>query len=120
MPVTRISRRNFDQILGGSVKEEHDVVIKLYGSNCHLCHALKPQFVDISDEYPDIHFYALNMEEGEGLEKKYGFEGVPSICYVRTGGFRPTIRFMDDPNKPHKEMWFHPTAIRNFIDKNRS
>ena len=89
MPVSRINRRNFDPILGGKVDGEHEVVIKLYGSNCHLCHALKPEFVDISDEYGDILFYAFNMEEGEGLEKKWGFEGVPSICYVRTGGSVP-------------------------------
>jgi len=120
MSVTRINRRNLEQILGGKVAEEHQVIIKFYGSNCHLCHALKPQFVDISDEYEGLHFYAFNMEEGDGLEKKFGFEGVPSICYVKTGGFRPMIRFMDDPVKPHKEMWFHPVAIRKFIDKNRS
>jgi thiol-disulfide isomerase/thioredoxin len=120
MPVSRISRKNLDQILGGKVDGEHEVVIKLYGSNCHLCHALKPEFVDISDEYEGMHFYAFNMEEGQGLEKKHGFEGVPSICYVQTGGIRPRIRFMEDPEKPHKEMWFHPTAIRKFIDNNRN
>jgi thiol-disulfide isomerase/thioredoxin len=64
MPVSRINRRNLDQILGGKVDGEHEVVIKLYGSNCHLCHALKPKFVDISDEYEGVHFYAFNMEEG--------------------------------------------------------
>ena len=120
MTVSRINRKNLDQILGGQVVGTHQVVIKLYGSNCHLCHALKPQFVDISDDYDDIHFYAFNMEEGMGLEKKWGFSGVPSICYVRTGGVRPVVRFIEDPEKPHKETWFHPAEIRKFIDENRS
>ena len=120
MAVSRINRRNLDQILTGKVDGEHEVVIKLYGSNCHLCHALKPEFVDISDEYEGVHFYAFNMEDGEGLEKKWGFSGVPSICYVRTGGMRPRVRFMEDPQKPHEEMWFHPTGIRKFIDNNRN
>jgi thiol-disulfide isomerase/thioredoxin len=119
MPVSRINRKNLDQILNGQVPTNHEVVIKLYGSNCHLCHALKPEFVDISDEYDDILFYAFNMDEGQGLEKKWGFSGVPSICYVHTGGLRPRVRFMEDPAKPHKEMWFHPTGIRKFIDNNR-
>ena len=119
MAVTRINRKNLDQILGGKVDGEHEVVIKLYGSNCHLCHALKPKFVDLSEDYEDIHFYAFNMEDGDGLEKKYGFQGVPSICYVKTGGIRPKVRFMDDPKKPHGETWFEPTGIRIFINKNR-
>jgi thiol-disulfide isomerase/thioredoxin len=120
MTVSRINRKNLDQILGGKIDGKHEVVIKLYGSNCHLCHALKPEFVDISDEYGDIYFYAFNMEDGAGLEKKWGFSGVPSICYVRTGGLRPVVRFMEDPERPHKEMWFHPVEIKNFIDNNRN
>lgn len=119
MSVSRINRRNLDQILSGKVDGEHEVVIKLYGSNCHLCHALKPKFVELSEEYEGLHFYAFNMEDGAGLEKKYGFSGVPSICYVRTGGIRPQVRFMEDPAKPHKETWFDPAGIRIFIDKNR-
>jgi thiol-disulfide isomerase/thioredoxin len=119
MSVSRINRRNLDQILSGKVDGEHEVVIKLYGSNCHLCHALKSKFVELSEEYEGLHFYAFNMEDGAGLEKKYGFSGVPSICYVRTGGIRPQVRFMEDPAKPHKETWFEPTGIRIFIDKNR-
>lgn len=72
MAVSRINRRNLEQILSGKVDGEHEVVIKLYGSNCHLCHALKPEFVDISDEYEGMHFYAFNMEEGEGDINKIG------------------------------------------------
>ena len=119
MAVTRINRKNLDQILGGKVDGEHEVIIKLYGSNCHLCHALKLKFVDLSEDYEDIHFYAFNMEDRDGLEKKYGFQGVPSICYIKTGGIRPKVRFMEDPKKPHDETWFEPTGIRIFINKNR-
>ncbi len=119
MAVYRINRHNLDQILGGKVDGEHEVVIKLYGSNCHLCHALKPKFVDISDEYEGVHFYAFNMEDGNGLEKKYGFDGVPSICYVKTGGMKPFVRFMEEPKNPHKETWYHPTGIRIFLKENK-
>ena len=119
MPVSRISRRSLEQILGGKVAERHDVVIKFYGQNCHLCHALRDKFVQISDEYENIFFYAFNMDDGKGLEKKYGFEGVPSICHVRTGA-RPKIHFLEEPKKPHKETWYHSTGIRMFIDKHRS
>ena len=119
MPVSRISRRSLEQILGGKVAERHDVVIKFYGQNCHLCHALRDKFVEISDEYENMFFYAFNMDDGKGLEKKYGFEGVPSICHVRTGT-RPKIHFLEEPKKPHKETWYHPTGIRMFIDKHRS
>jgi thiol-disulfide isomerase/thioredoxin len=119
MAVSRLNRRNLMQIMSGEVKEPHNVVIKFYGQNCHLCHALRDQFVDISNEYDDVHFYAFNMEDGEGLEKKFGFQGVPSICHVRTGGFKPIITFMEEPRNPHKETWYHPNEIRQFIQENK-
>ena len=120
MAVSRINRKNLEQILGGKVKEDHDVVVKFYGQNCHLCHALREKFVEISDEYEGMHFYAFNMEDGDGLEKKYGFEGVPAVCFVKTGGIRPVIRFLEEPKKPHKETWYHQTGIRQFINNNRN
>ena len=119
MAVSRINRKNLEQILGGKVDKPYNVVIEFYGQNCHLCHALREKFVEISDEYKDDHFYAFNMEDGKGLEKKYGFEGVPAICHVRTGGMKPIVKFLEEPKNPHKETWYHPTGIRIFIDKNR-
>jgi thiol-disulfide isomerase/thioredoxin len=119
MSVTRINRKNLDEILNGGVEKSHEVVIKLYDSGCHLCHALKPEFLQISSEYDNVFFYAFNMEDGRGLEKKWGFSGVPSICYVKTGGDKTTVSFMEDPQKPNKDTWFHPGGIRKFIDDNR-
>lgn len=119
MAVIRINRRNLEQIMEGEVKEPYHVVIKFYGQNCHLCHALREQFVEISDEHEDMHFYAFNMEDGKGLEKKYGFDGVPSICYVKTGGMKPFVRFMEEPKNPHKETWYHSTGIRIFLKENK-
>ena len=58
--------------------------------------------VQISDEYENVFFYAFNMDDGKGLEKKYGFEGVPLSCHVRTGGMRPRIHFLEELKKPHK------------------
>jgi thiol-disulfide isomerase/thioredoxin len=120
MAVTRINRKNLLQILNGKVLDSHEVVIKFYGSHCHLCHTLKDIYIDISEEYDDIIFYAFNMDNGDGLEKKFGFNGVPSICYVKTGSPRPTLKFMVEPKKPHKETWYHQPAIHKFIKNNRS
>ena len=72
MPVSRINRKNFDQILGGKIDGEHEVVIKLYGSNCHLCHALKPEFVDISDEYEECHLLCIQHGRWRRIRKKVG------------------------------------------------
>ena len=34
--------------------------------------------------------------------------------------YETEIHFLEEPKKPHKETWYHPTGIRMFIDKHRS
>ena len=119
MAVNRINKSNLESIIGGKVSEPHDVIIKFYGQNCHLCHALRENFVEISNQYDDVYFYAFNMSDGEGLEKRLGFDGVPSICYIRTGGAKPTIRFMQEPDNPDGKTWYRPDDIRSFIENNK-
>lgn len=120
MKVSRISRANAIQIIEGNLPETHEVVIKFYGSNCHLCHALKPHFVQLASETEGVYFYAFNMDDGEGFENRYGFSGVPSICFVRTGGKKPYVRFLKDPANPHPETWFTSDEIKSFIKEQRS
>lgn len=118
MPVIRIDRKSLDQILNGDVKDSHEVVIKLYGSECHLCHSLKPEFEELSKQHNGVYFFAFNMKDGKGLEEKYGFSGVPTICYVKTGP-KTKVSFMDEPAKAHPQTWYHPRDISNFINENR-
>ena len=121
MPVIRIDRRSLEQILNGEVQDEHDVVIKLYGTNCHLCHALKPEYEKISENHNGIYFFAFNMKDGKGLEERFGFSGVPTICYVKTGGKNTKVTFMKDPDPENadSQMWYRPEEITQFIKNNR-
>ena len=118
MAVSRISRNNLLQILDGIVKERHDVVIKFYGNDCHLCHSLKDHYLHLSNQYNDVNFYAFNMEDGAGIDSKYGFEGVPAICMVNTG-LRTTYKFMSEPEKPDKKSWYTLREIKTFIEENK-
>ena len=119
MAVIRIDRKSLEQILNGEVEDEHEVVIKLYGTNCHLCHALKPEYENISQKHNGVYFFAFNMKDGKGLEEKFGFSGVPTVCYVKTGGKNTRVAFMKDPDKAHPQMWYRPEEIMEFIKNNR-
>ena len=59
------------------------------------------------------------MKDGKGLEKRYGFNGVPTICYVKTGGKNTRVTFMKDPKNADSQTWYRPEEIMQFIKKNR-
>jgi thiol-disulfide isomerase/thioredoxin len=124
MSVQRIDRNSVKKILDGYVSEEHSVIIKFYSSTCGYCHNLAPFFKELSENYEDINFYAFNMEDGDGFEEKYDFEGVPSICHVRTNGRYTKINFVPEPDEPvagedGSGTWYHPQQLVKFIEQHK-
>ncbi len=124
MSVQKISRATLDKILAGrtipsanSRLNQHKIVVKFYGNNCHLCRALHDTYVQISSEVDDIIFYAFNMEDGNGLERALNFEGVPSICFIDVKDGVVKTKAMPDPVDPDKKTWFTKDQIIDFIKK---
>ena len=110
--IKRIDKKSLEMILDGEILIEHSVVIKFYGTHCHLCHALAPVYRSISDEHEDVLFYAYNMEHaGEEIESKY--ERYKYLCYstasssVQHPKFRlvfPLTKWIKKENIKH--FWF--------------
>lgn len=63
-------------------------VIKFSGSWCGPCRAYKPTFDKVSkmDEFSDIEFQELDVDENEDLAVKYGIRGVPSTIFINNKG----------------------------------
>jgi hypothetical protein len=44
---------------------------------------------------------------------------VPTISLIKTGGLKPRIRVLKDPEKPYENMWYDPAKIIEFIEKEK-
>tara|TARA_Y100001963_G_C6480272_1_gene308648 strand:- start:29 stop:397 length:369 start_codon:yes stop_codon:yes gene_type:complete len=122
MSVERIDRNSVKKILDGYIDETHSVVIKFYAASCGYCHNLAPFFKELSETYEDVHFYAFNMEDGDGFEDKYNFEGVPTICHVKTNGRHTRVNFVPEPSDPvggDDGTWYHPQQLVRFIEQHK-
>tara|TARA_A100001391_G_scaffold198692_1_gene180618 strand:+ start:1129 stop:1494 length:366 start_codon:yes stop_codon:yes gene_type:complete len=121
MPVSRLSKEALQKILRGNVVEESTCVIKFYSNSCHLCHNLKDYYQDISDDmmYSDVHFFAFNIDDYPTAERILNFNGVPTISLVKTGGKKPKIRIIPDPENPNDVTWYKTSDIRSFINKEK-
>ena len=109
--VERLARHSLDKLLSGEYNLNKPVVVKCYSNGCHLCHALKPHFESLASATNGVRFFAFNMEDGEGLESKYNFEGVPTLILIKEG----KVTTMPEPDKPHPTHWYHLNDIKRFI-----
>ena len=121
MPVNRLSKDALKKILRGKVVEESTCVIKFYSNGCHLCHNLKDYYQEISDDlnFSDVHFFAFNIDDYPTAEKILNFSGVPTISLVKTGGKKPKIRVLPEPEKPNNMTWYKTSEIKRFIEKEK-
>ena len=113
--VTRINKRSLQKLLSGQVKAPTKCLIKFYSPTCHYCHALKQDYEYVSEEFPDVLFFAFNIEDYQDASKILNFEGVPTICKMEVGGTRPRIKVIPEPENPHKTTWYTRDDIRIFI-----
>ena len=119
MSVDRLSKKALQKILSGQVREESTCVIKFYANNCPLCHNLKDEYENIASNYESVYFFAFNIADYPHAEKLLNFSGVPTISMIKTGGTKPKIRVLKDPEDPYRDMWYNPKDIVKFIEKEK-
>jgi len=118
--IERLSRGALLKILSGNVLSDGTCVIKFYSNNCHLCHALRDTYEEISNDYDDLYFFAFNIKDDPKISKVLKFKGVPNISMLKIRkGKKPEVKRITEPKKPDKQTWYTAQEIRNFIEKEK-
>ena len=118
MPVERLSRDAMRLIVTNKIKRRATCIIKVYANHCKYCHELQETYEQIVKLHPDVYFFAFNIADDPVLEKQLGFDGVPTILSMKTGG-KGKMTIMPEPEKPHDTMWYRKSDIEKFIEENK-
>ena len=117
MGVERLSQRALDVLVNNKIKKRAKCIIKVYANHCKYCHELHDTYEEIIQLYPDVHFFAFNIADDPGLEKRLKFDGVPTILFVKTG-LKGQVKVMPEPSEPHDKTWYHMADVKKFIEEN--
>jgi thiol-disulfide isomerase/thioredoxin len=118
--IERLSRGALLKILSGDVLSDGTCVIKFYSNNCHLCHALKETYEEVSSDYNDLYFFAFNIKDDPKISKVLKFKGVPNISMLKIRkGKRPEVKNIAEPKSPNEATWYTAEEIRSFIEKEK-
>ena len=79
-----ITKENFKNEI-----EEHEglAVIDLYADWCGPCRMLAPVLKELEDEYADVKFCKINVDEQPELAKAFNVTNIPMVAFVKNNTF---------------------------------
>jgi thioredoxin-like negative regulator of GroEL len=62
------------------------IAYHFWSPTCGPCAAIKPAIADLIEEFPGIHFIAVNThDDPQGIAAKFGIQAVPTIVFLKKG-----------------------------------
>ncbi|MDF7639668.1 thioredoxin family protein [Lactobacillus sp. ESL0791] len=77
-----INAEYFDEV----VEDDGQKCLILFSrKTCPVCQKVHPKIEDLDDEFPNIPFYNVDVEESPGLQAKLRLKGVPHVILFDDG-----------------------------------
>jgi thioredoxin 1 len=88
------------------INEESDlIVVDCYANWCGPCKRLAPELEKLSNQYPKISFYKLDVDEYSDIATEYKVSALPTIMFFQKG------------KKVHEVVGFNVKGIQDFLKK---
>ena len=80
MGVIEIKENEFDEKVKGT-----KVLVDCYADWCGPCKMLGPIMEKVAEEYPDVTFVKVNVDDEQDLAVSYGVMSIPSVFFLKDG-----------------------------------
>lgn len=91
--INNIYEEEFNQKVLNSDKT---VVVDFYATWCGPCKMLSPIMEELSNEYDDVEFYKINVDDNQNIATTYNVSSIPNVQIFKNGecvqnsiGFKP-------------------------------
>lgn len=71
--------------------KEGKVLVDCYATWCGPCRMLSPIIDEVAKEKEDYKFYKLDVDEAEGVPKKYGIMSIPTLLIFENGELKEKL-----------------------------
>lgn len=80
--VKTINSANFDEEV---LKNQGLVVVDMYADWCGPCKMMAPVLDGLSNEYGDVKFCKINVDENPDIASNYGVQSIPNFVFIKDG-----------------------------------
>ena len=80
--VNKLNANDFEKEVLGF---EGTVLLDFYADWCGPCKMLSPTVDAVSEEYPDVKFFKVNVDEFPELAVKFGIVSIPTLVVFKNG-----------------------------------
>lgn len=67
------------------------VVVDMYADWCGPCKMMAPIVDSLSEDYEDVTFCKLNVDEADDIAARYGVMSIPTFLFIRDGQLVKTL-----------------------------
>lgn len=82
MELKHLSKDNFDQAVNAG---EDLVVVDFFATWCVPCKMLAPVVERMAEQFSDVHFYKVDIDEELDLASRFQVMSVPTLLYMKRG-----------------------------------
>ncbi|MBR0462283.1 MAG: thioredoxin [Erysipelotrichaceae bacterium] len=75
-----VDREEFNEL-----KKEGNLVVDFYADWCGPCKMLGPVMETVAEDYPEVTFVKVNVDEEPELAESYGIMSIPSVFFLKDG-----------------------------------
>ena len=68
-----------------ALKENNNLVVDFWAPWCGPCKALAPVLERVSNDYPDVTFVKVNIDENRALAQNNNVTSIPTLKYFKEG-----------------------------------
>lgn len=68
-----------------NIRNNGNVVVDFYADWCGPCKMLGPVLEGISENYPNVNFVKVNVDDNEELAAEFGIMSIPAVFMLKDG-----------------------------------